>query len=116
MTYSNFWSNAMKRIQEWLGIAKPLESAAPVPLVSAPVGPPPVGVAWMERNRTVCVRIRLEQGKTIGDVNLTYAKRHPRYREVVASLGGLKPGEAKPVFGDWNPRAFASQPGASRKS
>ncbi|HEY3446778.1 MAG TPA: hypothetical protein VGK67_10465 [Myxococcales bacterium] len=36
-------------------------------------------------------------GGTVGDSRLVYPKDHPHYRQVLQHLGGMKPGEVKPV-------------------
>lgn len=51
----------------------------------------------MEKDRTVYVRIHLEAPNgAVGDVNLRYPKRHPRYRDVVAYLA-LGPRQARTI-------------------
>jgi hypothetical protein len=89
----SLWS----RLKQRFGSTDPAPQVAPAPPAGESPGAPTIGVAWMEKNGTVYVRIRLEEGDRIGDVNLTYPKRHPRYRAVVACLGGIRPGEAKPI-------------------
>jgi hypothetical protein len=109
MTHPSVWSKAVERIRAWLG-ARPKPETAPLPpIVRDPGDSPPIGVAWMEKNGTIYVRIRLEDEERIGDVNLTYTKRHPCYRQVIASLGGMKPGGARSVFGDWKPPTVPSK-------
>ena len=36
-------------------------------------------------------------GAKVGDSRLVYGKDHPQYRQVLQHLGGLEPGETKPV-------------------
>lgn len=109
MTHPSLWSKAVERIRAWLGMRQEPATAPPVPIGRVVGGSPPIGVAWMEKNGTIYVRIRLEDEERIGDVNLTYTKRHRCYRDVIASLGGMKRGEAKPVFGDWKPPTVPSK-------
>ncbi len=87
----------LSRIRAWFGIRPAPEAPPESPVIRDTAGAPPIGVAWMEKDRTVYVRIRLEQDGTIGDVNLRFGKRHPRYKDVVAYLGGIKPGEAMTI-------------------
>ena len=47
---------------------------------------------------TIVLLLRAEgPGGAIGDGRLTYPKSHPDYQKIQSHLGGLKPGEHKPV-------------------
>ncbi len=52
----------------------------------------------MEADGTIVLMLRAEgPGGIIGDAQLRYEKSHPKYEETLRHLGGLKPGEEKPV-------------------
>lgn len=57
-----------------------------------------IGVATMSADRSIRLQLRAEgEGGTIGDAMFVYAPGDPHYDEVLAHLGGLTPGETKPV-------------------
>lgn len=56
-----------------------------------------IGVAWMDEDRAIHLRLRAELGTTVGDSFMTYPEDHPDYREILAHLNGLTPGEYKTV-------------------
>jgi len=58
----------------------------------------PIGVAWMEEDQSIVVRIRTERGETLGEANMLFTTKHPQYQKVLSYLGGLVPEEAKSVF------------------
>ncbi len=58
----------------------------------------PIGVAWMEEDRSIVVRIRTQQGDRIGEANMLFTSKHPKYQKVLSCLGGLVPDEAKSVY------------------
>ncbi|MBI4532466.1 MAG: hypothetical protein HY711_00855 [Candidatus Melainabacteria bacterium] len=69
---------------------------------STDTAPRSIGVAWMEEDGTISLQLRAEgPGKVVGDALLTYPKTHPKYEDILKHLGGLKPGEYKPVS-PWN--------------
>lgn len=71
--------------------------AAMLLLAAAPL-PASIGVATMTPDGTITLRLRAEgEGGTIGEGNLTYKRGNPQYEEVLHHIGGLKPGETKPV-------------------
>ncbi|MCB9543295.1 MAG: hypothetical protein H6703_12725 [Myxococcales bacterium] len=60
--------------------------------------PTSIGSARMEPDGTLVLTLRAEDGAgTIGDAQFRYGKDHPQYQEVLDHLGGLTPGEEKPV-------------------
>jgi len=61
----------------------------------------PIGVVWMEDDRTVVVRLRAEGPGVIGDANLVFHPSHPKYQRVLQYVGGLTVGEAKRVC-EWD--------------
>ena len=66
-------------------------------LAAAPL-PASIGVATMTPDGTITLRLRAEgEGGKIGEGNLTYRRGNPQYDEVLQHIGGLKPGETKPV-------------------
>lgn len=69
--------------------AEPVTDAAPAPSI---------GSATMRADGTIALQLRAEgPGGAIGDALLTYAPDDERYREVLDHLGGLEPGQTKPV-------------------
>ncbi len=60
--------------------------------------PRSIGMAWMEQDGTVVLQLRAEgPGPILGDALLQYPTSHPEYDSVLEHLGGLLPGEEKPV-------------------
>jgi hypothetical protein len=59
--------------------------------------PESIGVATMEPDGTIVLMLRAEAPGIVGDGRLTYPPSHKDYGEVMKHLGGLKPGESKPV-------------------
>ena len=53
-----------------------------------------VGTAKMERDGTIILDLRAQGG---GMALLRYAPDHEQYHEILNHIGGLKPGEEKPV-------------------
>ncbi len=57
-----------------------------------------IGVATMSEDGTIRLQLRAEGASgVIGDAMLVYPPSDPHYDEVIAHLGGLTPGETKPV-------------------
>jgi hypothetical protein len=57
---------------------------------------PSIGVVWMERDRSIVVKLRAEgPDGIIGDAQFIFKRRSPRYEQVMRYLGGMKPGEAR---------------------
>ena len=59
-----------------------------------------IGMATMEPDGTLVLQLRAEEDPgddAIGDALITYAPSHPDYASVLAHIGGLLPGEEKPV-------------------
>jgi hypothetical protein len=72
-------------------------SAMMLLLAAAPL-PASIGVATMTPDGTITLRLRAEgAGGLVGEGNLTYKRGNPRYNEMLHHIGGLKPGETKPV-------------------
>jgi hypothetical protein len=60
--------------------------------------PVSIGVARMLEDGTLVLDLRAEDASgRRGDARRVYTKDHPRYRAVLEHLGGMKPGESKPV-------------------
>lgn len=72
-----------------------------VPDAGAPdagAAPGSIGQASMKPDGTILLQLRAEgPGGAEGDALLTYPKSHPKYGYVLKHLGGLKPGQTKPV-------------------
>jgi hypothetical protein len=61
-------------------------------------GPTSIGSASMRNDGTIVLMLRATDGTgAIGDAQIVYSPSHPKYQEVLKHLGGLKPGETKPV-------------------
>lgn len=59
---------------------------------------PSIGMASMKDDGTIVLLLRAEDEKGAkGDAMISYPPTHPNYKEVLAHLGGMKPGEKKPV-------------------
>lgn len=56
-----------------------------------------VGAAKMSGDGLITLRLRSLWPQPAGDRVLTYAPDDPQYQEIKHHLGGLAPGEAKPV-------------------
>jgi hypothetical protein len=57
-----------------------------------------IGSATMKSDGTIVLRLRATSAHgAIGDAVLLYPPGHQQYQEVLDHLGGLKPGEEKPV-------------------
>jgi hypothetical protein len=60
--------------------------------------PESIGAATMLEDGTLVLDLRAEDASgRRGDARRVYRKDHPRYRAVLDHLGGMKPGESKPV-------------------
>lgn len=62
-----------------------------------PAEQPSIGEATMEPDGTIVMRLRAEGPNALGDALVRYAPDNPKYRSILDHLGGLKPGEHKPV-------------------
>ena len=57
-----------------------------------------IGTATMKADGTLILDLRAKgEDGTIGDSRLVYPKDHKQYSEILKHIGGLKPGESKPV-------------------
>jgi hypothetical protein len=57
-----------------------------------------IGSATMQPDGTIELMLRAQgAGGMLGDALLRYPPTHPQYQTILNHLGGLKPGEAKPV-------------------
>lgn len=56
-----------------------------------------IGSATMRPDGTIVLQLRAQTGPTIGDAQFTYPPDHPQYHEILEHVGGLEPGESKPV-------------------
>lgn len=60
--------------------------------------PKSIGMAKMTKDRRVEMTLRAETDDgTVGQGFFVYGPDHPNYRSVLEHLGGLAPGESKPV-------------------
>ena len=62
-----------------------------------------IGQAAMRDDGTIVMDLRMEDEKTgaLGDLRLLYKPGEAEYQNILNRLGGLKPGEIKPVMNDW---------------
>ena len=57
-----------------------------------------IGIARMLHDETIVLDLRAEgPAGQVGDAQLRYPKGSAKYQDVLKHLGGLKPGESKPV-------------------
>lgn len=62
------------------------------------VPPPDVGSAYMTPDGTLEMRLRTEtEDGTIGEAFLVIPPADPRYKDMVAHLGGIRPGEGRAI-------------------
>jgi hypothetical protein len=61
--------------------------------------PPPasIGTARMASDGTIILDLVARDGATVGQGRLTYPPGHPDHAMILRHLGGLRPGETKPV-------------------
>lgn len=59
--------------------------------------PSSIGVASWHGNTLVLTLSASGPGSLIGDALIRYPPEHPQYNYVLNHIGGLKPGESKPV-------------------
>jgi hypothetical protein len=56
-----------------------------------------IGTATMQADGTVVLQLRAQTGPTVGDAQFSYPPSHPQYQQILDHLGGLAPGQSKPV-------------------
>jgi hypothetical protein len=57
-----------------------------------------IGTATMDADGVITMMLRAEDGKgTVGDAMVQYRPGDKNYADIVNHLGGLKPGQTKPV-------------------
>jgi hypothetical protein len=67
-------------------------------MTSAPdAARPPIGVASMQPDGTLVLDLHATAGGARGEARKVYPPTHAEYKRVLDHLGGLKPGESKPV-------------------
>lgn len=71
------------------------------PVVMADAQKQQIGVATMENDGTIVMRLRMAQGSAVGEAQKRYAPGTPDYQEVRAHLSDLAPGKWVPVYNDW---------------
>lgn len=59
--------------------------------------PAPIGTATMLADSTLVLDLTADTGQTRGIARVTYPPDHPRHAAVLQHLGGMKPGQSKPV-------------------
>jgi len=59
--------------------------------------PRSIGSATMNADRTIVLRLRAEKPGTVGDATIEYRPTDRDYDSVLKHIGGLQPGETKPV-------------------
>lgn len=59
--------------------------------------PESIGSASMAPDGIITLHLRATGGGAVGDGMVVYRPSDPKYREVLDHLGGMKPGETKPV-------------------
>jgi len=57
-----------------------------------------IGTATMDEDRVITLRLRAEgPGGAVGHGMLTYAPDHAEYQRILEHLGGMEPGDERPV-------------------
>ena len=57
-----------------------------------------IGSASMDQARTIFLQLRAEgPNGEVGDAMFTYKPGDPKYQEIIDHVGGLAPGQSKPV-------------------
>lgn len=64
---------------------------------TAPTPTETIGVAKMETDGTIVMDLRATGPGMTGDARIVYPKDHKDYQMIIDHLGGLAPGETKPV-------------------
>lgn len=59
--------------------------------------PDSIGVATMSNDRVVTLRLRSANLGMIAEGVFSYKPGDPKYEEIIAHLGGIEPGQQKPV-------------------
>jgi hypothetical protein len=59
--------------------------------------PAPIGTARMEPDGTIVLDLVAREGAMVGHGRLVYPPGHPDHAMILRHLGGLRPGEVKPV-------------------
>jgi hypothetical protein len=60
--------------------------------------PKSIGMATMTDDGTIILDLRaVSPMGHLGDSRITYPTSHPQYQQILSHLGGLRPGEKKPV-------------------
>jgi hypothetical protein len=71
---------------------------APPSTSTSPTAAPSIGSATMLADRTIVMNLRASgPGPQLGDGQVRYPPSHANYQEVLRHLGGLRPGQTKPV-------------------
>ncbi len=65
---------------------------------AAAQAPAPIGVATMRPDGTIVLDLRAGGGGgPVGEARILYPPGHPQYEMILRHLGGLRPGETRPV-------------------
>ena len=57
-----------------------------------------IGSAHLDAEGAIVLELRATNGRgLVGDARLVYPRTHPQYPEILEHLGGLVPGQSKPV-------------------
>ena len=56
-----------------------------------------IGLATMMSDGAIVLDLRSTEGGRHAGTRVTYTRDHPSYREVLRHLGGMQPGDTKPV-------------------
>jgi hypothetical protein len=78
-----------------LGACGPATTTPPPPPASQPAA---IGVATMRPDGTLVLDLRATgPGGALGDARLVYPPGHAQYQTILQHLGGMTPGQQKPV-------------------
>lgn len=85
------------RRRSGLALAAALAASAAPASAEEPDGRTIIGVATMEADGTLVLRLRFAEGCFTGEAGLTYPPDHPDHRAVLAHVGAVEPGQSVPV-------------------
>ena len=57
-----------------------------------------IGIATMNEDRTVVLRLRaVSEDNAVGEACFSYSPMDENYESIISHIGGINPGESKPV-------------------
>jgi hypothetical protein len=92
-------STGYARLGAGLSLLAVMHLTAATLLAGAPTleGAPSIGVATMQQDGTIVLRLRAVERGVVGEARLIYPPGHSQYQMILHHVGGLTRGETKPV-------------------